>query len=145
VELYDLSMSRIPMSSLLATASSFNYIQHAASSAIDGNATTYFHSSDQEPRDPTPSLRIFYPCNSGFSELSKVVIKNGHWRSDVWYRITAFTIDFLNARGDAVSSRPFPNGNQFITFWANAEPPPPLPPAPPSRRRSTRGVCNLLN
>jgi hypothetical protein len=76
VELYDSSGSKVPSSSLVATASSAYDPYTLASKAIDGIADQS-NMMCTSASDASPSLRIAYPCASGSSSLSKVCVCTG--------------------------------------------------------------------
>ncbi len=66
-----------------------------ATNAIDSNTSSTVLT---DIGDPDPWLRITYPCSTGSTMLSKVVVTN---RQDAAHdRINSFQLHFLNAKGD---------------------------------------------
>ncbi len=97
VELYGPTGARMPESWLQATLSStytsWSVDMWKASNAIDGNPDSNVHSQDG---DTNPSLTITYPCPTGTTSLSRVVVVNRR-DGNVKDRINSYVLDFMNA------------------------------------------------
>ncbi len=70
----------------------------------DGNTTTLCHTLDPASGDPSPWLRIDYPCLSGSTSVSRVVVYNRPLSdpsciSVCSRRILVYALDFLDATG----------------------------------------------
>ncbi len=101
LELYSTAGARLPASTVVMALSSTRSSQEA-SLCNDGNLGTICHSESRAQADPSPTLRAYYPCGSGATELARVVVQN---RQDCCQdRLTQFTLDFLNAA--RVADRP---------------------------------------
>jgi hypothetical protein len=102
VELYDLSGARIHRSRMNASTSSLFLWAGAdvtALAAIDGATWTVCHTNSaySSPPDWDPTLTVTYPCPSGQTSLSRVVVVN---RQDCCQQsIVGYRMDFLNAAG----------------------------------------------
>jgi hypothetical protein len=84
-------------SSLLSATSTSTYHNLLVARLIDGNDATMAHTWDSGNGDGNPRMRVYYPCTSGSTSLSRVVVVN---RKDCCSeRINGFFLDFLNASG----------------------------------------------
>jgi hypothetical protein len=100
IELYDAAGLRLPPASLnftLTTAA--NNTINTGSRCNDGRLDTLCNHTDS---DGSPMLRIGYPCTSGASSLSRVLVVN---RQDCCQdRVQSFQVEFVNRAG--VTDRP---------------------------------------
>ncbi len=71
-EVYDISGAKVPTDRLKLTVSTLA-TGSSASACIDGNTSTICQTA---AGDPSPYLRIEYPCSGGVTEFSQVVVTN---------------------------------------------------------------------
>jgi hypothetical protein len=101
VELYGHSGQRVPPSTVyMQLSSTFPGLDAGYCNDMVTKGGLFCHT---QADDPNPSLRISYPCASGATSLSRVVVVNRE--TCCQERITYFTMDFVNAasRRDAAS------------------------------------------
>lgn len=124
VELFDLAGLRIPRSLTTATltsraADATTHMQYTAAKCNNGNPNTTCQSLDPGLLDPYPTLRVYYPCGSGPTSLSRVLVLN---RQDCCQeRLTAYTLDFVNALG-ALDRASYKFNETRLTFNITALP-----------------------
>lgn len=96
IQLYSLTGQQIDMHQLSAWQSS-DLSGYPARHAIDADVTTISHTLDALSGDGNPRLRVWYPCPSGTTSVSRVVVVQ---RQDCCQeRILGFQLNFLDAYG----------------------------------------------
>jgi hypothetical protein len=96
IQLYSLTGQMIDRYQLSAWQSS-DLDGYPARQAIDGDVTTISSTRDGFRLDANPRLRVWYPCPSGTTSVSRVVVVQ---REDCCQdRLLGFQLNFLNAYG----------------------------------------------
>ena len=121
VKLYAADGAQItPVAASISTAYAGITATDSAANAIDNNLASICHTA---PGDPSPTLTVSYSCPGGKTTAAKVVVHNRD-EDCCRYRLTYFSLDFVDASGQVDPQRTFSfagSGQPVYTVWATCE------------------------